>query len=91
MPTGDITAKAQILVHRPRDEVFNAFIDPVVMSKFWLTRKDQGLREGDTISWFVGDAPDAIEIEVRVTSIKPPSQIILDWGHGDQFTTVSWP
>lgn len=88
--TDEITAKAQMLVRRPRDEVFNAFIDPAIMSKFWLTRKDQGLREGETICWFVGGAPDAFEIEVRVKSIKRPSEIIIDWGHRDQFTTVSW-
>lgn len=90
MPTDEVTAKAQILVRRPQAEVFNAFIDPAVMSKFWLKRKDQGLREGDTITWFVGDASDALEIEVRVKSIKQPSQIIIEWGQGDQFTTVSW-
>ncbi len=90
MPTEEVTAKAQILVLRPRDEVFNAFIDPAIMSKFWFKRTDQGLREGDTITWFVGDASDALEIEVRVKSIKRPSQIIIEWGQGDEFTTVSW-
>lgn len=90
MPIDDVTAKAQILVRRSRDEVFNAFVDPVVMSKFWFKRKDQGLREGDTITWFVGDASDALEIEVRVKSIKQPSQIIIEWGQDGQFTTVSW-
>jgi len=31
MPTNEITAKAQILVRRPREEVFNAFVDPEIM------------------------------------------------------------
>lgn len=90
MPTNEVTAKAKILVHSPRDEVFNAFIDPSIMSKFWFKRRDQGLREGETISWLVGDAADALEIEVRVQSTTPPSQIIVDWGHGEQFTNVTW-
>lgn len=90
MPTDEATAKAQILVRRPRDEVFNAFFDPAVMSRFWFRRRDQGLREGDRITWFVGDAPDALEIEVRVRSIEPPSKIMIEWGQGDQFTTVTW-
>lgn len=90
MPTNEVTAKAKILVRRPRDEVFNAFIDPEIMSKFWFQRRDRGLREGDTISWFIGDAASATEIEVRVKSVKRPSQIIVDWGHQEQFTTVTW-
>ena len=90
MSVDEITAKAKILVHRSRVEVFNAFVDPTIMSKFWFKRKDQGLREGDTMTWFVGDAVDAPEIEVRVKSIKQPSQITIEWGHGDRFTTVSW-
>lgn len=90
MPVDEIAAKAQILVRRPRHEVFDALIDPAIMSRFWFKRRDHGLKEGEVVTWFVGDAPDAIEIEVRVKTIRPPSQIILDWGHGDQFTTVSW-
>ncbi len=59
MTPSNLSAKAQILVRRPRDEVFNAFVDPAVMSKFWLNRRDKGMREGETIGWFVGNAPDS--------------------------------
>ena len=90
MFTDQIRAKAQILVRRPREEVFDAFVDPQTMSKFWFTRTDQGLREGETVAWCVGDAPDAFEIVVRVKSIERPSRIDIEWGHGDQFTTVEW-
>lgn len=90
MPADEITAKARILVRRPRAEVFDAFIDPEIMSRFWFKRRDRGLREGDSLSWFIGDAADAPEIEVRVKSIEPPSRIVIDWGHDEQFTTVTW-
>ncbi len=90
MPSEKFTARAQILIHKPRVEVFNAFIDPVTMSKFWFRRNDQGLREGQTMFWYVGEATDVPEIEVYVKSIVPPSQIIIEWGHDNQFTTVSW-
>ena len=89
MPTAEVTAKAQTLVRRPRDRVFNALFDPAIMSKFWFRRRDQGLREGDRIAWFVGDAPDALEIEVRVKFIRRPSKIMIEWGQSEQFTTVS--
>ncbi len=90
MSTKEITAKAQILIRRPCVEVFNAFIDPGVMSKFWFTRKDQGLCEGDTVIWYVGDRSDAFEIEVRIKSIKEPSLINFEWGYGSHFTNVTF-
>ena len=90
MSTDEVTAKARILVRRPRDEVFDAFADPAIMGKFWFRREDRGLREGDRITWFVGDEPNAFEIEVRVKSIERPSKILIEWGEGDRFTTVSW-
>lgn len=85
-----VAARAQILIRKPRDEVFNAFIDPRIMNKFWFRRNDQGLREGQTMSWYVGESADAPEIEVHVKSIVPPSQIIIEWGQDNQFTTVTW-
>ena len=90
MTPSNLSAKAQILVRRPRDEVFNAFVDPAVMSKFWLNRRDKGMQEGETIGWFVGNAPDALEIEVRVKLIEKPSRIKIEWGTENRFTTVSW-
>lgn len=90
MTSRNASAKAQILVRRPRDEVFNAFVDPAVMSKFWLHRKDEGLREGETIGWFVGDSSDALEIEVRVKLVETPSRIEIEWGVDSRFTDVTW-
>ena len=88
--TSEVAARARIIIRKPPAEVFDAFSDPAKMSRFWFTRKDQGLREGERIGWFVGDAPDAFEIEVRVKSILPPSSIVVEWGHDDAFTTVTW-
>ena len=86
----DITAKAQILIHKPVDEVFDAFVEPETMTKFWFVRRDDGLREGETVSWFIGTEPDAPWFEVRVTSLKRPNSIVMEWGPAEGPTTVSW-
>ena len=91
MHSEDITARAAILVHRPRDEVFNAFYCPAVMSRFWFERRDGGLREGERQFWyFGGQSADTPDIEVRVRRVDRPSEIVFDWGHGDRFTTVTF-
>jgi uncharacterized protein YndB with AHSA1/START domain len=33
------TTKTGMLIRRPADEVFEAFIDPEVTTKFWFTRE----------------------------------------------------
>ncbi len=90
MSVSKFSAKAQILVRRPIEEVFNAIVDPTVMSKFWFWRTDVGLSEGTTSTWFVGDATGAIEIEVRVKLLEHPNRLEMEWGHGTQFTNVVW-
>ena len=90
MHSEEITARAAILVHRPRDEVFNAFYCPAVMSRFWFERRDDGLREGEKQFWYIGQSADAPDIEVRVRRVDRPSEIVIDWGHDDRFTTVTF-
>jgi len=85
-----ISAKAESIVRAAPIEVFNAFVDAEKMSKFWFTRQDDGLQEGETISWFVGKAKDAYAIEVRVTEVKQPELIRIDWGFGEHVTQVLW-
>lgn len=85
-----ISAKAESIVRAPAIEVFNAFVDAEKMSKFWFTRRDEGLEEGKTMSWFVGESEDSFAIEVRVKEIKEPELIRIDWGFRGHFNQVLW-
>ena len=86
----EITAKARILIRKPPAAVFDAFVDADTMSKFWFTRRDQGLREGETVLWYIGQGDDAPAIEVRVKALKHPERIQIEWGQDGQFTQVDW-
>ena len=46
MNINNLSVKARVRIHRPPAEVFNAFADASSMSKFWFTRRDDGLKEG---------------------------------------------
>jgi len=85
-----ITAKAQMIIRKPPATVFDAFVDAHTMSKFWFTRRDDGLKQGETISWYVGQGEDAPSVEVRVEHLQPSEKIQIQWGHRDQFTQVNW-
>lgn len=85
-----ISTKAQTVVRASPLAVFNAFVDAETMSKFWFTRRDEGLQEGNTVSWFIGQAEDAYAIEVNVVELRRPELIRIEWWGGEYFTQVLW-
>ena len=79
----DITSKAQILIRKPAAVVFDAFARSETMSKFWFTRRDAGLRQGEATTWYMGAQPDAPQFDVRVKALKRPSSIVMEWGDSE--------
>jgi uncharacterized protein YndB with AHSA1/START domain len=60
------------------------------MSKFWFSRRDDGLKEGETVSWFLGSGEHAVAFAVRVEELRPPSKIVISWARDGAFTQVTW-
>ena len=83
-------ARARIIFRAPPERAFDAFADPQLMSQFWFTRRDDGLEAGRDVKWYVGDGPDAPEIDVRVIELQRPERLRIEWGQGGQFTEVVW-
>ena len=90
MDLGRISAKAQILIRRPVADVYDAFANPATMRRFWFGCRDGRLQEGETVTWTLGEAPDAPGFEVRVIRLVPPRMMIVEWGDGERRTTVTW-
>ena len=44
-------ALAQFLIRRPPAEVFRAFVDPAITSKFWFSSASDSLAVGKTVTW----------------------------------------
>ena len=80
-------ARAELLIRRPVAEVFRAFIDPDVITKFWFDTSSGRLESGKTVRW-QWDRCDAA-VEVRVKAVKPNERILIEWGDEDA-TTVEW-
>jgi uncharacterized protein YndB with AHSA1/START domain len=76
----DQLAKATMLIRRPVAEVFEAFVDPEKITKFWLESTTGPLAIGARVSWrFM--VPGATET-VRVTAFDVPQRIAFDWSDG---------
>ena len=73
-------AKAEMLIRRPVTEVFNAFVSPDTITKFWLEGTTGPLAKGAQVKWrFM--VPGATET-VNVTDFQEPHRIAFDWSDG---------
>lgn len=75
---------AQMLIRRPIAEVFEAFIDPEVTSKFWFSRGDSRLEEGKSVRWYWDMY--GVHADVKVKSIEPNKRILIEWPNSVEWT-----
>ena len=85
-----LSSIARTRIRKSPADVFSAFADARRMSKFWFTRRDDGLREGETVAWFIGSGENAVSFEVRVKELHRDSRIVIEWENGGEFTQVTW-
>ncbi len=81
-------AKAAMLIRKPVAEVFEAFIDPAITSRFWFTKSTGRLEAGKQITWTWEMYEVSVNVEVR--EIEVNKRILLGWGNYDAMTTVEW-
>ena len=76
----ELVAGAKMLIRRPAVEVFNAFVQPDLITKFWLKSTTGPLSHGAQVEWqFM--VPGATE-RVRVTAFDAPRRIAFSWLEG---------
>ena len=81
-------AKAEMLIRKPVAEVFEAFVDPAITSKFWFTKGSGRLDTDREVTWEWGMYNFSIQIHVK--EIEKNRKILIDWpGYGTP-TTVEW-
>lgn len=73
-----IFVQAQMLIRKPIQEVFEAFINPEITTNFWFTRSTGKLEEGKTIIW-EWEMYNA-KSEVKTLQIIPNQLIKTEWG-----------
>ena len=83
-------AKTGMLIRKPVAEVFEAFVDPDVTTKFWFNRATGGrLETGKTVQWHWGIYNATGNVVVK--AIEENERIEIDWGaDADNMTTVEW-
>lgn len=81
-------ASACMLIRRPAAEVFEAFVDPAVTSRFWFTRGSGRLATGARVRW--DWEMYGVGTDVLVKALEPARRILIDWDTADDPTEVEW-
>lgn len=81
-------ASAGMLIRRPVGEVFEAFVDPAVTSRFWFTGGSGRLAPGARVRW--NWAMYGVGTDVVVKAIEPERRILVDWDVDSEPTEVEW-
>lgn len=80
--------KTGMLIRKPAADVFEAFIDPEITTKFWFTKGSGRLETGKQVQWeweMYG-----ISIPVTAKTIEPNKRIVIEWPGYSGLTTVEW-
>ncbi|WP_367388134.1 SRPBCC family protein [Lewinella sp. LCG006] len=80
------TVETQMLVRRPVQLVFQAFIDPTVTTHFWFTKSSGQLEIDKKVIWEW--EMYNISTQVFVREIVEDKKIVIEWG--DPLTTVEF-
>ncbi len=86
--TKEPIARAEMLIRKPVAEVFEAFINPQITTKFWFTRSGGRIEAGKPVVWFW--EMYNISVQVNVREVEKNKRILIDWGNYDSPTTVEW-
>ncbi len=82
------SARCTMLIRRPIEEVYEAFINPEVTSMFWFTAGSGKLIEGESVTW--SWETYNLTIPVEVIRVVPNENIVVNWGEGRMKSTVAW-
>ena len=81
-------ANTGMLIRKPVAEVFEAFVDPAITSRFWFSHGSARLQAGRQVrwDWQMYD----VSMQVAVKAVEQDRRILIEWGSPDAATTVEW-
>lgn len=77
-----------MLIRRPAGEVFQAFVDPAITTRFWFSGSSGKLTAGQTVRW--DWEKYGVSTNVDVKAIELNKRILIEWGGPDNPSSVEW-
>ncbi|HEV8366275.1 MAG TPA: SRPBCC family protein [Gemmatimonadaceae bacterium] len=84
-----IEAKTEMRIRKPAAQVYEAFVDPAITTKFWFTKSSGRLEPGANVRWD-WELYDVF-VNVTVKALEPGQRILIEWSSpGEEPTNVEW-
>ena len=77
-----------LLIRKPVAEVFEAFVNPEITTRFWFTKSSGRLEEGKQVQW--DWEMYGFSVPVSVKAIEPNRRILIEWPGYSGPSTVEW-
>lgn len=81
-------AKTEMLIRKPVAEVFEAFIDPAITTKFWFTKGSGRLEPGKQVQWDWEMYNASAQVDIK--AVEQNKRILIEWPGYSGLTTVEW-
>ena len=81
-------ARAEMMIRKPAAEVYEAFANPAITSRFWFTGGSGRLEPGAKVRWEW--AMYGFTVDVEVKAVEPGRRILVEWSGFDYPTPIEW-
>ena len=81
-------SKTSMMIRRPVHEVYEAFVDPDITTKFWFTKSTGRLDQHDRVrwDWEMYDHHSDVEVQESV----PDERIVITWSGYQARERIEW-
>jgi uncharacterized protein YndB with AHSA1/START domain len=72
-----LVVNVQMLIRRPPSEVFRAFVEPSITTRFWFSRSTGPLAPGARVTWTWDTY--GVSDDVVVKAFEPDRRLLIEW------------
>lgn len=72
-----LTARVSLQIQKPVEEVFEAIVNPQIMTKYFISESRGRMETGKELFWEFGDFPG--KFPVKVTEVQSDSMVSFVW------------
>ncbi len=80
--------RTELVIRKPLAEVFGAFVDPKITTRFWFSKGSGRLEPGARVRW--DWEMYGASAEVTVKALVPNERILVEWGGPANPTEIEW-
>jgi uncharacterized protein YndB with AHSA1/START domain len=75
--SGEIRAQISLYIQALPNDVYTAFVEPAILSRFWLSAASGPLRIGEQVHWEF--MVDGAETNVKAVTMDPGKRLAWEW------------